>query len=127
MKYLRIMLVFALCAAAAVCPAAGAEGEGKAPAQLLIEKIVVTYAATGERAAEALEELAGLDPELGDRWARVMDLWEAPVTVYDEIPDGLPEDDSLCLVALGFQLDPDGTMREELLQRLGAVLRAAQK
>ena len=38
----------------------------------------------------------------------------------------LPDDDSLCLAALGFQLNPDGTMREELVERL-KVLKAASE
>ena len=56
-----------------------------------------------------------------------MDLWETPVAVHDELPDDLPEDDSLCLVALGFQLNPDGTMREELTERLKVLLAASGK
>ena len=56
-----------------------------------------------------------------------MDLWEAPVTVTPDLPDNLPEDDSLCLVGLGFQLNPDGTMREELIERLKVMLSAAEK
>ena len=39
----------------------------------------------------------------------------------------MPDDDSLCLVALGFQLNPDGTMREELMERLKVLLAASEK
>lgn len=56
-----------------------------------------------------------------------MDLWETPVTVNEALPDGLPDDDSLCLVGLGFQLNPDGTMREELVERLKVMLAASEK
>lgn len=56
-----------------------------------------------------------------------MDLWEAPVIVNTELPDGFPEDDSLCLVGLGFQLNPDGTMRDELVERLKVMLSASEK
>jgi hypothetical protein len=55
-----------------------------------------------------------------------MDLWNAPVSVNEQLPDDLPDDDSLCLAALGFQLNPDGTMREELVERL-KVLKAASE
>ena len=34
------------------------------------------------------------------------------------LPDGLPGDDSLCIVCLGFQLYSDGRMRDELVGRL---------
>ena len=96
-------------------------------AKALVERLVVSYAAYGERDAEALAELSVADPTLAEKWTRIMDLWEAPVTVNAELPDGLPEDDSLCLVALGFQLNPDGTMRGELIERLKVLLAALQK
>lgn len=56
-----------------------------------------------------------------------MDLWEAPVSVNAALPGDLPQDDTLCLVALGFQLNPDGTMREELIQRLTVLLAASKQ
>ena len=56
-----------------------------------------------------------------------MDLWETPVTVNASLPDGLPEDDTLCLVVLGFQLNPDGTIRKELEERLKVALAASEK
>ena len=95
--------------------------------QPMIERAVVSFARDGERDAQALAELTSLDPAMGKKWERIMDLWEAPVTVREELPDGLPEDDSLCLVALGFQLNRDGTMREELVERLKVVLAASEK
>ena len=58
---------------------------------------------------------------------RIMDLWETPVMVNDRLPDGLMTDDSLCLVALGFQLNPDGTMRDELIERLKVLFRASEQ
>ena len=47
--------------------------------------------------------------------------------VYDALPDGLPDTDELAIVALGFQLAPDGSMRDELVQRLKVVLNSAEK
>ena len=101
--------------------------EGTSPVQPLIERLVMTYAANGERDALALDELAAADPQLADKWTRIMDLWETPVAVNAELPDGLPEDDTLCLAALGFQLNPDGTMRDELVERLKVMLAALEK
>ena len=46
---------------------------------------------------------------------------------YDVLPDGLPDTDELCVVVLGFQLNPDGTMREELVERLKVALRSLEK
>ena len=43
------------------------------------------------------------------------------------LPEGLPEDDSLCIVALGFQLNPDGSMSSELVGRCELALACAEK
>ena len=107
------------------CLPGGAE-EG-ASAQALIERLVISYAAYGQRDGQALAALAAADPVSAAKWTRIMELWEAPAAVNAALPDGLPEDDTLCLVALGFQLNPDGSMRDELLQRLKVLLAAAEK
>ena len=126
MKSLRIAFIVLLCmCVSAILPCAAEESSGWE--QPLIERAVVTYGAYGERDKPALFELLALDPALGIKWIRIMDLWAAPVAVNSELPDGLPEDDSLCLVALGFQLNPNGTMRSELIERLKVVLAASQK
>ena len=101
--------------------------EDKTPEASLIEQLVVNYAAYGERDAQAMAALSAENPVLAEKWAEILDLWESPVMVYDELPDGLPEDDSLCLVVLGFQLNPDGTLREELIERLTVALTASEK
>ena len=125
LKKLALILVFGL-VSTVMLPAA-AEEETQTPAQSQIERAVVSYAANGTRDDEALSALASLDPSLGEKWTRIMDLWEAPVTVNTKLPDGFPEDDSLCLVSLGFQLNPDGTMRDELVERLKVMLSASEK
>ena len=130
MKQGKRIVCFLAAALMLLCAALSGIAEEKAdkPAvQALIERLVMTYAAYGERDAQALEELAAIDPAAGEQWKRIMDLWEAPVTVNASLPDDLPRDDSLCLVALGFQLNPDGTMREELLQRLQVLLAASRQ
>ena len=115
-------LVILLCLAVAMTFPASAE-----EAQSQIERAVVSYAAEGTRDEQALSGLTLLDPALGEKWTRIMDLWEAPVVINDALPDNLPDDDSLCLVALGFQLNPDGTMRQELVERLRVLLTASQR
>ena len=126
MKLNRLAMIFVICiAVASVIPAAVGE-ETQALIQSQIERAVVSYAADGTRDDQALSALASLDPSLGEQWTHIMDLWEAPVIVNDQLPVDLPDDESLCLVALGFQLNPDGTMREELVERL-KVLKAASE
>ena len=111
---------------AMVFPVTAEETAAVEEAQSQIERAVVSYATEGTIDEQALSGLTSLDPALGEKWTRIMDLWETPVTVNEELPDDLPDDDSLCLVALGFQLNPDGTMREELVERL-KVLKAASE
>ena len=127
MNLKRLSLIFVCGLVSAVMLPAAAEEETQTPAQSQIERAVVSNAANGTRDDEALSALASLDPSLGEKWTRIMDLWEAPVTVNTELPDGFPEDDSLCLVGLGFQLNPDGTMRDELVERLNVMLSALEK
>lgn len=76
-------------------------------------------------------QLAELDPEQAAIWDEIMDyvLWvNGDMTInYDVLPDGLPEDDSLCIVVLGFALKNNGTMQNELLGRLEVALASAEK
>ena len=99
-------------------------------------EIVVNYGAYGEKAAERNGELfarmRSVNPEAAEKWTRIMELWKEVnsdgFAVHEGIlPDGLPDTDELCIVALGFQLNPDGSMRDELIERLEVVLRSAEK
>ena len=101
----------------------------------IIEEMVVDYGSYGDEAnahIEALlEELGAVDADTAARWARIMPLWRAVNADlklnYDVLPDGLPDTDELCLVVLGFQLAPDGSMRDELIERLKVAQRSAEK
>lgn len=101
----------------------------------LVSDMVYAYAERQEAAADViaadLSGLASLDPALGALWDKIMSLWSevnTDFTVNDGVlPDGLPEDDSLCIVVLGFQLHPDGSMSEELVGRCEVALACAEK
>lgn len=71
------------------------------------------------------------DPRLGETWGGIMDYWDYAndrmELQFDALPDDLPEDDSLCLVVLGFQLLPDGGMSPEMLGRCQLALQAAEQ
>ena len=78
-----------------------------------------------------LAEIEQQDPALAATWADILQFWTA---MYDGmefptgvLPDGLPQDDSLCIIVMGYQLNPDGTMRDELYDRLRVVLESAEK
>ena len=50
-----------------------------------------------------------------------MDYWSYAnnemILYPDVLPEGLPKDDSLCIVVLGYELAPDGSMKKELIGR----------
>ena len=124
-----------LLAAAVVFFVAGCKKEAspKRNTQEIIEELAVDYgsygAAADTRVDELLKELSGMDPVAGDKWRAIMELWKdtTPTLHYDVLPDGLTDTDALCIVVLGFQLEPDGSMREELIQRLETAKRSAEK
>ena len=116
-----------------------AAGCGQKPparsAQEIIEEMVVDYGSYGDEAdgqiRALLKELKASDKDAALRWESIMELWKSTDTAltlcYDEPSDALPDTDELCFVVLGFQLNPDGTMRDELIQRLTVALRCAEK
>ena len=104
-------------------------------AQKIVEEIAVDYGTYGseakERIRELSEELSAIDPVSGKRIDSIVDIWTSedlgkPLN-YDILPDGLPDSDELCIVVLGFQLEPDGSMKDELIQRLTVALNSAEK
>ena len=100
-----------------------------------VEEIAVDYGTYGEKAndriSELLSDLSSADAAAGACWKKITDLWMSPQLGqpinYDVLPDGLPDTDELCIVVLGFQLNPDGTMKDELIQRLNVALRSLKK
>lgn len=81
--------------------------------------------------AALLAHIRELNPAQGQLWQTIMEDWawcNSDMDVfYDVLPDGLPEDDSLCIVVLGYELNADGSMKRELVSRLETALRSAQK
>ena len=79
-----------------------------------------------------LTELKELNPELGEAFTNIMDYWiyaDTTMPIYsDFLPDGLPMDNSLCIVTLGYQLDQTtGEMQQELIDRLIVTLNSANR
>ena len=130
----RILCALFLLAAAAACSGCGQKAEKREP-EAIIEEMVVDYGSYGSEAEEhiraLLKELRAVDPDAAERWDSIMALWKSvntELTVWEGVlPDGLPETDELGIVALGFQLNPDGTMRDELIERLKVLKASAEK
>ena len=104
-------------------------------AQDITEELAVYYGTYGseaeERIAELLEELYDADAAAGAKWESIMRLWKTVNTnagINENIlPDGLPETDELCMIVLGFQLNADGSMKDELIERLTVAKASAEK
>ena len=133
-KHVLIRLLSLALAVALLCLCAGCGQKApKRSAGEIIEEMVVDYGSYGEEAeqhiAGLLKELRAVDKDAAARWERIMALWKSSNTdltvQYDAPVDGLPDTDELAFVVLGFQLAPDGSMREELIERLTVAARCA--
>lgn len=136
-RFMAIALVLALTFSLTGCKSSDSPKAFEDPKFIdkTVEEIAVDYgtygAAAKDRIGKLLNELSAADPSAGTRWTEIMDLWMSPALGqplhYDVLPDGLPDTDELCIVVLGFQLNPDGTMKDELIERLTVALASAEK
>lgn len=78
-----------------------------------------------------LETVKAVDPEQGAMWENIINYWiyvNTEIELHEgRLPDGLAEDDSLCIVILGFRLEQDGSMSEELVKRCEVGLACAEQ
>ena len=78
-----------------------------------------------------LYEMGTIDASQADAWRAIMSDWSYAhsemVLNPGVLPDGLPQDDSLCIVVLGYALASDGKMQKELVGRLNVALASAEK
>ena len=113
----------------------GSSGNGPTKVQKIVEEIAVDYGTYGadakDRIDTLLNELTSLDKGAGERWEKIVGIWTSPdlgaELNYGVLPDGLSDTDELCIVVLGFQLNPDGSMKDELIERLKVALKSAEK
>lgn len=101
------------------------------PKDVARQILLLKKAGEDEAIPPLMEELAAVDPGQYAEWERVLAYWDETqkkgFVSHKGLPDGLPADDTLCIVALGYRLHTDGSMRDELKGRLQVVLAAAQK
>jgi uncharacterized SAM-binding protein YcdF (DUF218 family) len=110
-------------------------GSAKRTADDVIEDIIEYHGCydreADEKVDELLTELTSMDERRGALWREIMAYWDYvnnDLPVYeDKLPDSLPDDDSLCIVVLGFELNDDGSMKEELIGRLSVALECARQ
>ena len=110
-------------------------GKASRPADQIIGEIVTFYGCYGSEAddkvSELLRELSRTDKAQGKLWADIVQYWayvnNDMVINETALPDDLPKDDTLVLVVLGYALNADGTMQDELLERLKTAKRCAEQ
>lgn len=118
--------------AALALPARAAE---EAELDPYIQRMISYYQYYQEQAAAEIDTLlayiSAADPQQGELWRNIMDSWsyvDSEMEVHSGVlPEGLPEDDSLCIVVLGYGLNDNGSMKPELLDRLEVALASAEK
>lgn len=130
-KIISMILVLCLLAALPMT----AEAASKKDIELYAQSMIRYYRFYQEEANHVIRDLAdqmaGVDPQQAATWEKLMLDWswvnaEMPIC-EDVLPDGLPQDDSLCIVVMGFGLKEDGSMKEELIDRLVVALSSAVK
>ena len=128
-KLLSMLLALVMILDLAVTPVRAAESAKECIADL------IGYYKQYQEAAETdiqrtLEELALIDEAQAEAWEQIMAYWSHVntdmVVNIGTVPEGLPEDNSVAIVILGFALNADGTMKDELIGRLQTGLAIAE-
>ena len=134
-KVLSSILAFLMVLSFVQMPAKVSAAEVSAEAKALAGQLIKYYETHQESAQtdieRVLDEMEAIDPGYAEVWDGIMDYWTVVNTPgfanEDKVPEGLPTDDSLCIVILGFALNSDGTMKPELIGRLQAGLNVANQ
>ena len=128
-----LCLILALILLLPLTPQVRAENESAV--EPYIQQILQYYLTYQEDARTDIDrllyEMGTIDAAQSDAWHSIMDYWSYAhsemVLNPGVLPDGLPEDDSLCIVVLGYALASDGSMQKELIGRLKVALASAEK
>ena len=126
-----VFLTVILCIA--VLPSCNAQAVSKE--NQLIREMVYTYSwfpeSSRNRVDKLLDDLKDMDEEAWEKWNEIMAFWSYTNNEMEtdnaSLPEGLEDTDQLCIVVLGFQLNLDGTMKEELIGRLETALACAKQ
>ena len=100
----------------------------------LIYAMAVRYARGVEEEkalrGEDLRLLREIDPLAAGQWERIFAFFDDArgAEIHDGVlPDGLNGTDALCIVIMGYQLNKNGSMKPELMERLEVALKSAEK
>lgn len=128
MTFFRKILIACLC----LCLLGGSVPAAQAAEETNPQRLLSAYCANDSGKIEScLDALEAESPAEGTLWRRIMTDWarlnEAGFEDHRVLPDDLPQDDSLCIVAFGYGLGADGSIQPELEDRLYVALNAARQ
>ncbi len=126
-----LCFLLTLCLATSLCIPAAASEMGNLESYGV--QLIQYYLHYQEQATDVIwditRQMKEEDPKQGAVWEKMMFDWawiNSDMLVYEKsLPEGLPQDDSLCIVVMGFGLNEDGSIREELEDRLVVALTSA--
>ena len=129
-KIVSLFTVLALCLSVFQGPVAAASAD----ADSIIAELIMYYQNYQDEAQtdidRLLEDLEAVDSAKAQSWREIMAYWseinQPGFANEGALPEGLPTDDSMAIVILGFKLKSDGTMEDELVGRLQTGLEIAQ-
>ncbi len=126
-----VLLLLCLCSMLILPVSASEMGELEDYGVRLIQYYLHHQEAAEDVIWDITRQMKEIDRKQGAVWEKIMFDWSwinSGMQVYEDVlPDGLPEDNSLCIVVMGFGLNEDGSIRPELEKRLQVALRSAQK
>lgn len=101
----------------------------------IIKEMITVYGKSPEkdmdRVTELLSELSKQNKATAKTWQEIMSYWDYANNEmsinYQMLPDNLSGKNDMCIVILGFQLNPDGSMKDELIGRLQTALNCAHQ
>lgn len=125
--FLSLILIISLLS---VSPAASA-----ASANDIIRQMLNYYQCYQENSwtdvERLLQQLEQVDTAKATQWREMMESWNRANTAIDfdsdTLPNDLPDDDSLCIVVMGYELGAGGVMQDELVGRMEVALTAAEQ
>lgn len=129
LKFFGVILLLTLLCFPVTAKAAQTDTEGYI--QRMIQYYLNHQEAADEEIRLLLNHLGQIDPQQERLWEKIMGSWSyvnSRMEVSQGIlPEGLPQDDSLCIVIMGYGLNRDGSMKDELIDRLVVGLSSAMK
>lgn len=129
-KLICLLLALVFCFSMAITAYAAPSSDSAVYIQKILNYYRYYQTGASEEVQALLAALESEDPLQGQAWRKIMATWEwvdqQMVPEYGGLSDGLPQDNALGIVVMGYALNANGSMRQELVDRLTVALACAQ-